>query len=81
MAVVGGPLSVLFVVLLPRTWWYLRPVARVFRWELPYAAAVMWFVVKWLCWGTGLVLAWLMLVLSWLIWAARIAFRIFWGVD
>ncbi|KAK3309779.1 uncharacterized protein B0T15DRAFT_498005 [Chaetomium strumarium] len=35
MAVVGGPLSVLFVVFLPRTWWYLRPVARVLRWELP----------------------------------------------
>jgi hypothetical protein len=72
MAIVGGPVGLLLVVLWPALGWYLRRAARVVRWTFPYTLSVLWFAVRWLLWGMRVALAWLF-------WVIRIALRLFWG--
>jgi hypothetical protein len=74
MAVVGGPLGLLVVVLWPGMGWYLRRVGRGLKCIFPYAASTLWFTLKWLTWG-------MRVVLVWFVWAARLAFRLFWGAG
>ncbi|KAK4098778.1 hypothetical protein N658DRAFT_525991 [Parathielavia hyrcaniae] len=72
MALVGGPVGLLLVVLWPALGWYLRRLGRVFKWIAPHTISVVWFVIRWLMWGIRVAVAWLF-------WAVRIASRLFWG--
>lgn len=74
MAVVGGPVGFLLVVLWPGMGWYLRRLGRMLRWSMPHAISSFCFAVKYLLLVTRLVMVWLL-------WAARLAFRLFWGAD
>ena len=74
MAVVGGPLGLLVVVLWPGMGWYLRRVGRGFRCIFPYAASALWLALKWFLRG-------MRVVLVWLFWATRLAFKLFWGAG